>query len=221
MKYAIPGLLLLMPATAFATWGIERGSALDWSRYDTQWQLEGAATPQMTSIDRLGFTVTEPAGSWFYSGLSFGYMEFHQPDNAALAGLSPNGGYLGIVLGSRLWENDYFQINAQLDYTYHRLEDDASGREVKLSWTTTTGRLGFAFDVWRIRFSVGAYQSSVDGEQEFSGTLTTTTAFELAEEDTGLYGGLGFYTDDNGGRISLHYQSGAREGYMLTFSRGF
>lgn len=220
MKYVILGLLLLAPATASATWGIERGSALDWGRYDTEWQLEGAAGPQMSSIDKLGFTVTEPAGRLFYSGLTFGYMEFDQPDSVALAGLSPNGGYLGVVLGSRLWQNEFFEINAQLDYTYHRLEDDATGRELELKWTTTTGRLGFAFKIWRLRFSAGAYKSSVDGEQIFTGTTTSTTEFELVE-DTGIYGGLGLFVDENGGRVSLHYQNGAREGYMLTFSRGF
>lgn len=220
MKHTILGFLLLLPATAFAGWGIQSGSTMDWSRYDTEFQLEGAAGPMATSIDRLGFTVTEPANRLFYSGLTFGYMELDQPTNTALAGLSPNGGYVGLIIGSRLWENDYFGINAQVNYTYHRLEDAASGRDLTLKWSSTTGRLGFSFKVWRLRFSAGGYKSSVDGEQVLTGTVTSTTNFELVE-DSGIYGGIGFYTDENGGQISLHYQNGAREGLMLVFSRGF
>lgn len=224
MKYILLVLLLFMPATAFATWGTEDSLALNWSRYDTQWQLEDESAPQLTNIDRLSLTETEPLNNWLYAGVSVGYVEVRQPGTIASAGSSPHGFSWGVMLGSRIWENDYFAINAQINYTYHWLENNIDLRELEFKWATMTGRLGVAFNVWHLRFSLGTYQSAVDGTLGLSPTITQVarmTTFEMAEKDTGIYGGMGLVVGENGGRVSLHYQNGAREGYMLTFSRGF
>lgn len=211
-------LLCLLPATAAATWTDEHASALDWQRYDGQWVIDGATRD--VSVDALGVSVTEPYSDWLYSGLLIGFEELSIAGDPAFAGLNPNGGYLAVLLGSRLFDSEHFELNMQLGYSYHRLEDDEAGRELTGKWAVADGRLSAAVKFWRLRFSAGAYAQSVDGDLVFSGVLPETRRFESLD-DGGAFGGIDFYVDNHGGRIGLQYQTGAREGYMLTFAREF
>lgn len=219
MKRAI-FLLMLCPAAALASWTDEHANTMDWSHYDSQWQIAGNA--REISMERVGFSVTEPYTDWFYSGLRIGYEELVIENDPETAGLHPNGGYLGVLVGSRLFDSEHFEINAQFGYTYHRLEDEEQDREFTGKWAVLDGRLSMAVKFWRLRFTAGAYREDTDGDQTFSGLATMTRPIEgVAGEEDGFFGGIDFYTDSNGGRIGINYQSGAREGYMLTFSREF
>ena len=193
------------------------GYALHVERYTTDLKTEDRLTE--TRISRLGLALHEAPYSWLHGGLFGGILSLTQSDNAATAGASLGGQYLGLWLGSDFFQRQHFRMQLRLDYSYNSADDKDSSRHIRMNWHDVRAGLGAEFHFEPLTLGAGTYYQWIDGDETVSGDMSSTR--EFSQDGKG-----GSYLDirlqvDQTGSIGIRVEEGGRRGYSLIFGRSF
>ena len=215
---------LTLAATSPAL-GAERGSELlpiiDFElfiqHYDTDLDHNGETFD--TTIDKVGIRFFEQTGRYVQGGLTLGWLQLSQDDNPTMQGVSPWGGFLGVALRSDPVDSHRTRVRAQAEYAYHVLDDDSETQDTELEWHQATLELAGTLKFSQLHLTLGGRSRWIDGEETASGTITQNRSLKQDTEASG-YIGLDLIVQETS-RLGIYGETGAREGFTLSFGRRF
>jgi hypothetical protein len=158
----------------------------------------------------------EAANDWLYLGVSLGLGFDTMEAEPLVFDSDPSGYAAGIFAGARFLEAGGFALTAEARHNRVYNDGESATQTATLDYGETTGRLGALFR-WRdLELGAGAYTLRIDGEIDATGTPTGSADFAETEQ-SGIYAGARIRID-GGYALGVKVESGAREGYALTFS---
>jgi hypothetical protein len=166
-----------------------------------------------------GVAFSTPLGGDVSAELHGGYATLDVDGEPQPIPVEFTGRYLGLMARYEGSDGDYFNLSAELSYTWH----DVNGQNFEVQpseivWYEAWAAFGPVLRYERWRLSFGAYLQNLQGNETDS-----EPAAELdfhSRRSAGAYAGIAFYMDrDNS--IGLYGTSGSREGVELVFRREF
>ncbi|RMG50916.1 MAG: hypothetical protein D6717_13355 [Gammaproteobacteria bacterium] len=196
------------------------GRPVDFAVYATQTRSSWNSDDRTydVRVDEVGFRWIERFSNGIGAGLRLGYSGISDNGRPELAGISQNGGHLGLVVNAVPLQAGAFSLTTLMDATYRMTSGSNSQRKVENDWATLTAGLSGHLRMNSVRLSLGADYQVVSGTERISGDINSTRHFSA---DQPLTGTAGIDLLVGGGRIGLHGETGGRNSYSLTFSRDF
>ena len=201
---------LALPALATAQ-GFS--SAFEFSHSQTGFDFNGLI--YQTHITEAGIQL----GHYWYHHLvdvsiRGGYLGVTQDSNPQLTGLNLGGYYVGLSGTTFIPVQKAWGFTLGLGGTYHRASDSAGDEHVRFRWFNLVSRAGVWFRVRAARLSTGLYARHFYGSHEFPNSSIR------GRTQSGLYGGLSFYTGAHS-RVAVFVDTGSYQSLMLSFRFGF
>lgn len=193
------------------------GASIEFESVDFEVEVGGA--PATFEMERVGVTLVERQHERLALGLRGGYLSLSSNDDPALAGVDPEGGFLGVTVVGTLWQHGSLRLLAQGDYLYAHSRKDSPAQKTTLKWTEGSLRAALSWRLGPVELVGGVHRSMLRGDEVLSGGLVVTRDFELASE-SGSFLGLDLAVEETG-RIGVRLESGAREGIALVFARDY
>lgn len=201
----------------------------DYRKQETQFSLEIAHTQSdwryptglfYTKSSILGIQLTEAMASRLKGSLSAGYLDLSQPQNPLPAAQTTSGYYGSVALTLLLLDTRYVGMDLSGGYRYQETDGSDATTTVRNIWYDTFVQLELQLRLSsQLAIQTGGGLSQTDGEQRVSGGTTTLTTFEEAEQEF-YYAGLAYWVD-NTGYLRLTWLGGNRDGFRISFHRGF
>jgi hypothetical protein len=196
----------------------EGGSTyLDLSVFDTP--LSYADGDHKAQVGDYGVAFSTPLGQDVSAELHGGYGTLQVDDEPQPTAVQFSGRYLGLMARYEGTDGDYFNLSAELAYTWNDVDGASFATQPsEIVWYETWAAFGPVLRVDRWRLSFGGYLQHLQGNE-----TDDQPARELdfhSRRTVGGYAGVAFYMDrDNS--IGLYATGGARQGLQLVFRRDF
>ena len=190
---------------------------LDLGAFNTSWTY--AVGDHTAHAGRYGVAFSTPLGQDVSAELHGGYATLDVDDEPQPLAVQFTGRYLGVMARYEGTDGDYFNLSAELAYTWQDVNGtDFNVRPSEIVWYETWAAFGPVLRYERWRLSFGAYLQNLQGNE-----TDDQPARELdfhSRRSVGGYAGIAFYMDrDNS--IGLYATGGARQGLELVFRREF
>lgn len=223
MRHRLLILLLLLigaaaPAAQADDYLGEGGSSyLSLGVFDTP--LSYSDGEHKAQVGAYGVAFSTPLGGGVSAELHGGYGTLQVDDEPQPVAVDFSGRYLGVMARYESTEGDYFNLSAELGYTWNDVDGASFATQPsEIVWYETWAAIGPVLRYDRWRFSLGAYLQHLQGNE-----TDDQPARELdfhSRRSAGAYAGIAFYMDrDNS--IGLFATGGARQGLQLVFRRDF
>lgn len=190
---------------------------LDLGRFDTPWTY--ADGDHTAHVGRYGVAFSTPLGGDVSAELHGGYTVLDVDGEPMPLPFEYTGRYLGLTARYESTDGDYFNLSAEVAYTWHDAQGDGlQSQPSEIVWYEAWAAFGPVLRYQRWRLSFGAYLQNLQGNE-----TDDEPARELdfhSRRSLGAYGGIAFYMDrDNS--VGLYATAGARTGVQLVFRREF
>jgi hypothetical protein len=170
-------------------------------------------------VGKYGVAFSTPLGGDVSAELHGGYATLDVDDEPQPTAVQFTGRYLGLMARYESTEGDYFNLSAELAYTWQ----DANGSDFNVQpseivWYEAWAAVGPVLRYERWRLSFGAYLQNLQGNE-----TDDQPARQLdfhSRRGFGAYAGVAFYMDHDNS-IGLYATGGARQGLELVFRREF
>lgn len=222
--------VLFLTTGSAPVWGMEGGYAyastrqgstnfsLHLSRQVTT--LDYASKAYRTTTREIGIDWAEALLPQIDGVLTAGYLDIDQPDNPALAGLSPSGHYAGVGLRATLLQTRRFSTSLGVHYRYHQVNAATPSQDIEIHWEDSGIEFAATLQpVPRLSLTGGVDYGQITGEQQQRGTINLTRHFEQSRQ-LGYFAVISLHVA-RGGAIRLAVQRGRYQGGWLSFSRAF
>jgi len=178
----------------------------------------GGVTHELDS-QRVALDFAEAANDWLYVGVAVG-LAFEQLSTVALVDDADPSGYTGgVFVGARFFELGPFALEAEARHQRVYAEGSGTAQDATLRYGETSARLTALFRWRKLELAAGGHTLRVDGEAEATGALAGAVEFTEVER-SGVHGALRLAID-GGYALGVRVESGARDGFALTFSTRF
>lgn len=172
-----------------------------------------------TKVQRIGISWRERYGERLQLGLIGGGAYLTQSNNAATAGIEPNGYHTGLSLDIELYRSARFRADFRTQYLYQRV-DHESANKIVIAWNELTAQATAAALVggglWA---ELGTRYGGIDGEQRLSGTINETRPIERNARAGAI---VGLRLDvERDGYVGIRGVTGMDRGVALYFGRRF
>ncbi len=182
--------------------------------------LDYASDAYRTTTRGIGIDWAEALLPHIDGVLTAGYLDIDQPDNPALAGLSPSGYYAGMGLRVILLQTRRFSTSLGVHYRYHRVNADTPSQDIVIYWEDSGIEFAATLQpVPRLSLTGGVGYAQITGEQQQRGTINLTRRFEQ-NRHLGYFAVISLHVA-RGGAVRFAVQSGRYQGGWLSFSRAF
>lgn len=170
-------------------------------------------------VGKYGVAFSTPLGGDVSAELHGGYATLDVDDEPQPFPVQFTGRYLGVMARYEGTEGDYFNLSADLSYTWN----DVNGGNFQVQpsqivWYETWAAFGPVLRYGRWRLSFGAYLQNLQGS-ETDDQPAREVDFH-SRRSVGGYAGIAFYMDHDNS-IGLCATIGARQGIELVFRREF
>jgi hypothetical protein len=212
-------LLLCAVATVARADDLYDGAStyLDLGVFDTP--LTYSDGDHKAQVGAYGVAFSTPLGGDVSGELHGGYATLQVDGEPTPLPFQFTGRYLGFMARYEGSGGDYFNLSAELAYTWHDVNgNDFQHQPSEVVWYETWAAVGPVLRYERWRFSFGAYLQNLQGNE-----TDQQPARELdfhSRRSAGAYAGIGFYMD-RANSIGLYVTGGARQGIRLVFRREF
>ncbi|HET6655493.1 MAG TPA: hypothetical protein VFH57_04540 [Gammaproteobacteria bacterium] len=196
------------------------GAAISYTHYSTDFDF-GTPAIENADVDELGLTIGESITPLFDLALQGGYSNVDLDDHPAADGYDLTGRFFGIVARTEpTLIPALLSLRIQAAYRWHDVDNGRLDHQYdELTWYETALRVGPVLSVGPVDIAAGGYYTHYDGEEEARGPLAFRRDFS-AGSSGGAFASVALELGD-GGLIGIYAQSGARQGYGITFSTGF
>ncbi|MFI4967641.1 MAG: hypothetical protein ACHQAU_02850 [Gammaproteobacteria bacterium] len=190
---------------------------LDLGRFNTAWTYSDG--DHTAHVGRYGVAFSMPLGQDVSGELHGGYATLDVDGEPQPLPVQYTGRYLGLMARYEGTDGDYFNLSAELSYTWQDVNgSNFNVQPSEVVWYEAWASFGPVLHYERWRFSFGAYLQNLQGNE-----TDHQPARELdfhSRRGVGGYAGISFYMDrDNS--IGLYATGGARQGLQLVFRRDF
>ncbi|HET7587778.1 MAG TPA: hypothetical protein VFL45_06825 [Gammaproteobacteria bacterium] len=211
-------MLLLTAVPAAHADGL--GAAISYARYSTDFEFANAAT-ENADIDELGLTIGESITPLLDLALQGGYTRLNMDNHPAADGYDLTGRFFGIVARTEpTLIPAVLSLRIEAAYRWHDVDNGRlNGQYDELTWYEASLRVGPVLSVGPVDVSAGGYLEHYDGTEKARGPLAFRRDFSAGSAG-GAFATVALELGD-GGHIGVYAQSGARQGYGITFSSGF
>lgn len=217
LNYAYPFCLLI--SLFFYSVGVEAGNEVGLAIQVSEKDFDYNDTRYTSRIDKVSLTLHEPLNNYNQAGLTIGYISLSQELNPVLSGVAMKGGFLGVILNSRLYQGNHVGLDAKWSYIYHALDSNVSSTPVTMNWHDFMLMVGVNATIGDYWFSVGVYGQRITGNEISSAPVSRTTAFSQ-HAGTGTYIGVDYYVDRTG-KIGFQFNEDTRSSVKVIFSREY
>lgn len=206
---------LLLPAATFAYDGVS--AAVEFANLEGDFRFEDGAAADLR-LRRAGIEYLETVAPNVWLGFSLGYSESERRGRL-LESAAGNFGSLKLhvdVPFSRAWS-----MYGRAEYLLQRdRRGSSASQELEVRLYETRAEAGPRWRHGLLDVIFGGTWHSIDYRETVLDSLTETVRRADLAEQAGAFAALGLRTD-NDGTISLRYQDGAAEGWVLRFERTF
>ncbi len=213
-------VLVLIPVIANAEHEedeYERWS-VDIERYDLDIRFSDGRVFD-TTLTFVGAQGWQGFGEHVSGGLRGGFADYDQNANPLLSGLSPHNFFIGFgfdVHGSR---QARFSPMLRAYFDFVDLRDSNDTRDVEIHFFSLTLKAGARVRFGRVQWLFGGVGYAIDGSEEISGDIQNRRDIE-ADKAAGAFMEVEFPLGADGS-FSLGVESGARDGWLISFARDF
>lgn len=212
-------LMVLLPVSVSADYPRDGFNfSLQAEHSESEWQYAGQTLTSKSS--KLGVQIQETLAPRLSGTLYAGYLDLSQPGNSLPAARVTTGYYGGIDVTLLVLDFSRLKIELTGGYAYQNTEGNESGTTVNFVWHDSYSHLGITLPVTRqlrMRGTAGVLNRS--GEQRTSGA--SSQLLEFSENKSEFYSAGFDYLLDNSGHMSLRWLGGERDGFRISFHRGF
>ncbi len=177
------------------------------------------------SVDRT--TISSVQVSWWQSfsesidaRISIASLELQQKSNSSVLAYNATGYALGIGFRGNIFESDFVNAALNLGFDYLTTSGETNlNQAIEVSWYESSIGVDFKFlPLNSVSFLLGARYTSINGEHD---VMDTSTVVSFSEDNPqGYYAGLEFKAGQ-GGKVTVSWQGGFRQGVYLSFSNRF
>lgn len=185
---------------------------------ESSWQY--TTTTLTSKSSKLGVQLEQFMSPRLSGTLYVGFLDLSQPANVLPAAQFSSGYYGGIELSLLLLDLSHLKLDLTGGYAYQDTEGIDGGTTVNFVWYDTYAQLGMSIPLSRqlwLRATGGVLYT--DGEQRVSGTGSQLLTYKEDKKEN-YSAGLEYWLDDSG-FIRLDWLGGNRDGFRISFHRGF
>ena len=219
-KILVFTLFLLGAQTANADYQedeYERWS-VDIERYDLDLRFSDGQVID-TTFTFVGAQGWQGFGEHVSGGLRGGFADYDQDNNPLLAGLSPNNFFIGFGFDVHGSKEKRFSPMLRAYFDYADFRDSTTVRHVAIGFFSLTLKAGARVRLGRVQWLFGGVGYAIDGSETIRGDIQSKRNIE-ADKAGGVFTELEFPLGVDGS-FTLGVESGAREGWLISFARDF
>lgn len=181
--------------------------------------VDDALAPE-TRLSRAGILLSETVGNGLSVGLLLGYASASQTGQPLTAGMRFTGNYLGVNIHGAAPPDGRLRVGLGGQFLYHWLRDRVGDQKVEMEWAQADAALTLQADLTAaLTVYAGPFWSTIDVDQQASGTVNETLGLANRHTVGGVYG-LRLEVDYRGW-IGLEVRRGPFDGIALSFQRRF
>jgi hypothetical protein len=204
-------LLALFSGLAHADWS---GVAINVSDSETDWEIGNDL--RVARSTEFSFRIEEKTEPGLRVGASIGQVSLRVKRDASASDQNFDTQFLSINLRQPFQLNETWGLFGGMNYKYHLGSDKDEMNEAEISWSEIDFYIGASLELAHIRISPMMYHQSVDGDiDDDSGSHD----FELDDPISAAIR-IDYFVEKTA-FVRLEFQTGNREGIVLTFAREY